>query len=198
MESLLKFLDLIHSLQLVRRAVLARGEDRHENDLEHSYQLAMAGRYVATSERLTLDRDRILRYALAHDVVETYAGDTPTYGGNHQEQARREADAIARIRQEFPEFDELHEAIDGYERREDPESKFVFALDKLLPVLNNYLDGGRNWKSNGITLAMLMDHKAGRISTSPEIKKHYDAVLEKIRESERELFADPEAHEGSG
>lgn len=191
MEALLKFLDLIHQLQLVRRAVLARGEERHENDLEHSYQLAMVGWYLVTSERIALDADRVIRYALAHDVVEAYAGDTPTYGGDRDEQARREAKAVAKLRREFPEFRELHEAIEGYERRDDPESMFVFALDKLLPVLNNYLDGGRNWKPNGITLAMLEDHKAGRIAISPEVKKYYDEILKKLRDAEGELFADP-------
>lgn len=192
MRELLKFLDLLHQLQLVKRAVLARAENRYENDLEHSYQLAMTGWYIVAKESLDLNVVRIIQYALVHDVVEAYAGDTPTYSGNREEQARRESRALAKLREKFPEFRELHQATEEYEKRDSRESKFVYALDKLLPILINYQDGGRNWKSNGITLAMLLKHKTKDISLSPEVQKYYDQIVERLRESERDLFKNAE------
>jgi putative hydrolase of HD superfamily len=187
-NDLLKFLDLMHELQLVKRAVLARAEDRYENDLEHSYLLAMLAWYVSRKGFPELNVDRILRYALAHDVVEAYAGDTPLYSGNREEQRERETKARQKLRETFPEFPELHQAIDEYEARENREAKFVFALDKLLPVLINYQDGGRNWKPHGITLETLILRKAGDISVSPEVQPLFDGILECLRAQESSLF----------
>ncbi len=192
MDRLLHFFELLHQFQQVKRATLVRGEDRKENDFEHSYQLAMVAWYLVNSEKLPFNLERVIQYALVHDLVEVYADDTPTYGADLEEKAKREQAAAIQLQQKLPDFRDLHSLIHNYENQTDAESKFVYALDKLLPILNNYLDGGRNWKENGITLEMLIAHKTERIAISPYIKKYYDVLLEKLRASQSSLFAPPQ------
>ncbi|OGE86204.1 MAG: hypothetical protein A3J48_01375 [Candidatus Doudnabacteria bacterium RIFCSPHIGHO2_02_FULL_46_11] len=190
-NDLLKLTDLINRFQLVRRQVLVRGEERPENSVEHSYQLALTAWYLITTEKLDLDLPKCLKYALAHDLVEVYAGDTWTH---HNDPAfvaskpQREQAAARRLRQEFPEFLELHEVIEGYEARADKESLFIYALDKLLPPLNVYLDGGRSWHVHNITLEMVKESKVAKVSVWPEVKRLYDELMILFTDKQGELF----------
>src|ERR1044072_2015223 len=54
------------------------GLEELENDTEHSYNLAILGWFLAGSFP-ELNRDRIIRLGLAHDLIELHAGDTYAY-----------------------------------------------------------------------------------------------------------------------
>ncbi len=190
LPSLLELMRLIDRFQQVERALPRRGEDRLENDVEHSYQLAMAAWYLNATEELGMDSGLLLAFALVHDLAEVYAGDTYAYTADADERATkeaREAAAVARIADEFPEFPDLVETIHTYERRDTREARFVYALDKLLPILGNYLDNGRMWRAKGVTLAMLKDYKQEKIAESPEAYRHYEAIIA-ILEERPDLF----------
>jgi putative hydrolase of HD superfamily len=145
----ISFTELLHAFQLVERVAHVPQKNRWGNDVEHSYLLAMLAWYLADSLDLHLDRDRILRYALTHDLVEIYAGDTYIFTTDKKEKEtkhQREEESRVRIKKEFPEFKDLHSAIEEYESRNDKESAFVYAVDKLIPVITNYIQDGRTWK----------------------------------------------------
>lgn len=188
-DHLFQFFELLNALQLVRRTIYVKGEDRLENDVEHQYQLAMVAWYIIAAEGLPLNLDRAVRYALVHDMVEVYAGDTWFYKPDAADKSAREHAAALRLQKEFPQFAQMHELIAAYERCEDPESRFVYALDKLVPVINIYLDGGRTWKQHGVTCAMLVENKAEKISISPEVKKMFDELVPRLRQAEPDLFS---------
>ncbi|OGY10895.1 MAG: hypothetical protein A3E16_03240 [Candidatus Blackburnbacteria bacterium RIFCSPHIGHO2_12_FULL_44_25] len=188
LDELLRFVELTHRFQQVRRAILVKDENRPENDLEHTGQLALLTWYIINSQRLPLNTELALKYALAHDLVEAYAQDTSAYDeAGRQTKEAREAEASSRLMTEFPEFPELHTLISQYEARKDPESRFVYALDKLLGPLNIYLDNGRSWKTEGVTLEMLLTYKAPRIAISPEIQPYFETLIEVLKEHP-ELF----------
>lgn len=188
MENLKKALDFIkltNDFRKIERDILLSVEQRLENDIEHSYQLTLVSWYIATIENLNLNIDKIIKYALIHDMVEAYAGDTPLYSSDKeyiQSKKDRERKSASRLKQKFPEFPELHELIQKYEEKIDMESKFVYAVDKLLPNLSIYLDEGSTWKDHGITLEMIIDKNSSRISLSPAVKKYFDMLIILIRE----------------
>ena len=188
LDNLLRFAELMHTLQSVKRATFVNGEDRKENDIEHQYQLAILAWYIIDSENLSFDKDLVIQYALIHDVVEVYAGDTYFFGDRTGKEERERASA-ERLKIEFPEFKDLHVLIEKYERQEDRESKFVYALDKLVPVINIYLDKGRTWKHYGVTREMLVVNKAEKIKGSEEVKAYFDEMIIRLKEDEPELFA---------
>lgn len=77
----------------------------------------------------------------------------------------------------------------GERRHEtDPESKFVYALDKVVPVLNIYLDKGRTWQKNGVTLQILIDAKESKVAASPEVANYFQELITLLKEQENELF----------
>lgn len=193
MEDLLKFVELTQEFKAVRRKVLLAKEGREENDAEHSFQLALLAWYIISSKKLELDANICMRYALVHDLPETYAGDTPSevhkkYSEARSKKHEREERAMQKLMYEFPEFPDMHDLIRAYELKEDEESKFVYALDKILPLMNIYLDKGHSWKIHGITMEDIINDKAKKVEASPEIKKYYDLIMELLKSNQAELF----------
>jgi len=191
LDKLLQFARTLNVFQSVERVIRVKDQDRWENDMEHSYHLAMLAWYIVDSEKLPLDREKIFRYALAHDLVEVYAGDTYIYSEDAsfiESKPERERQAAERLALEFPEIPEIHAAIRGYVSKEDAESRFVYALDKIEPLVKMYLDGGRTWKEKDVTLDMVYDIKKNKVAISPEIQKYFDEFMILLRGEEATLF----------
>jgi putative hydrolases of HD superfamily len=157
--------------------------------MEHMYQLALTAWYLLEKDGLKFDKQKVVCMALVHDIVEAYTGDIPTYSPKHNHPSREENERLAaeKLKREWPEFGSLHALIEEYEKRESPEAKFVYALDKLMPMLNNYIYGGRIWKKIGLDLDWLKSSKAGKIDVSPEIYDYYQQMLELLNKHP-ELF----------
>lgn len=191
LENVLEFAQMLNAFRQVERVIYANGTDRLENDSEHSYHLAMLAWYIADSGKLDLDKNLIIKYALVHDLVEVYAGDTYIYSEDREHtesKIDREHQALIRLKKEFPLSEDMFSAIDRYEKREDRESRFVYALDKVQPIIQTYLDSGRIWKEKRITWEMLFEYKTDKVALSPEIKPYFDELMALLREKEATLF----------
>lgn len=191
LQKLLGFAKMLNLLQAVERVIRVKDQDRWENDMEHSYHLAMLAWYIIDSQKLALNREKVFCYALAHDLVEVYAGDTYLYSPDQallDSKMERERLAAERLATEFPEVPEMHAAISGYVAKEDAESRFVYALDKIEPLVKLYLDGGRTWKEKGVTLAMAYESKKDKVAISPEIKVYFEEFMELLKKEEAQLF----------
>ncbi|TXG99752.1 MAG: HD domain-containing protein [Candidatus Moraniibacteriota bacterium] len=191
LEKLLQFTKLLDEFRAVERVVRVTGQARYENDTEHSYNLAMLAWYLVSSTKINLDQDKVIRYALVHDFLEVYAGDTYIYSENAALLASkhaREAAAIVKLRETLAEFPDLHATIDAYESRKDAESRFVYALDKIEPILHMYLDGGRTWKEEKVDLGKLYESKRDKVALSPEVKSYFDELMTLLQSKETELF----------
>ena len=193
LEKILGFVRVPNQFQRVERMVRANSENRWENDVEHSYNLAMLAWYIVNQHNLPLNRERVITYALVHDFVEVYAGDTYIYTTNEWEKESksvREKVAAVRLQKEFAEFTDLHGLIEKYEKREDAEARFVYALDKIHPILNIYTDGGRTWREKGITIEMLAENKRKKVAASSEIAACFDEIIALLRLEEKRLFTE--------
>lgn len=189
LEQILDFVGFINRLQRVERRILINNSERFENDLEHQYQLALVAWYLIKSEKLKLNLRKTIQYALAHDIVEIYAGDTWVFDDEHRKtKVERELAAVERIQKEFPEFSNLGQIIKKYEARQDKESRFIYALDKLVPILNIYLDGGRNWKRQKVSLQKITTKKLPMVTSSPIVRKYFDQIVRRLRKEEKNLF----------
>jgi len=202
MDELLKFVKLTQEFRAVRRRIVSSREGREENDSEHSYQLAMVAWYLVNTQNLSLNLPLVIKYALTHDLVEIYAGDTPAamHKGFEKEQStkhEREEVAAKKLKEEFPEFPEMHELIANYEIRSDPESRFVYALDKVIPLLDIYLDDGYSWKVHKVSLEDLVSSKIDKVAVSPEVKKYFDEIVGILESKQDTLFPVAKAEEKS-
>src|SRR3989338_7365904 len=171
------FIRLLHAFQSIERVAHVADLSRRENDVEHSYFLAMLCWYLCDTLQLKFSKEKVLTYALAHDLSEVYAGDT--YIFDHEAlktKKEREEHARIRIEKEFSEFEDLHRTIETYENQNDPEAHFVHAIDKILPILINYVQGGHTWKEMRIAPHDIFAHKRNKIGEQTEAR----ALLEQI------------------
>jgi putative hydrolases of HD superfamily len=120
--------------------------------------LALTSWFLATHIAPELDHQKILKYALAHDLVELHAGDTFTFGDKDkiESKSNREDTAIKLLVKDWPDFPELAEYASGYKNKIDEEAKFVFSVDKMLPVIMvNLGEKDDFWNRHKITVEMM-------------------------------------------
>src|SRR3989339_500966 len=190
LKNIIKFVNLLNKFRQVERVIHSNGEDRMENDVEHSYQLAMLSWYIISTNNLNLNLDLILKYSLVHDLVEVYAGDTYVYTEDAEHKntkEERESIALDQISEEFSEFP-IFELIKEYEKKENREARFVYALDKIEPILNIYTNNGRTWKEKNISIQMRIDAKRKNISKFPELLEFFDDIINLLKKEEKDLW----------
>ena len=186
---------MLHDFQNVERIIpVIDKPDRLENDAEHSYTLTMFAWFLIDSVGLDMNKDLVIKYCLVHDLVETYAGDTYIFDTDEKkknEKHDREEKARMKIKKQFPEFREMNDLIQNYENKSDEESRFVYALDKVIPAMTNYLNRGEGrggFKKMGLTLDMLKEYKKDKVSAHPDVEKLWDEFLHLLEEDESNLF----------
>lgn len=183
------FVRLLHELEKVKRHARRPDEREQTSTAEHTLEVAMLCWYVASVNKLDINFEKVLKYALAHDLIEAYAGDTPVYGaeGRKTKEAREHA-AFERIKEEFAEFPDLLHTIETYEKRADPESNFVYAADKLIDPLNISMEQKQSlWKESNISLDMVMDYKQEKVAKHPTILAYWQELVKKL-ESKKDFF----------
>ncbi len=193
LEKLLDFVRFTHEIREVERTIHFESDNHQENDMEHSYQLALLVWFLIENDKLPLDKFRCVGMALVHDIVEVYAGDVSAHLPENEHPDRKKSEALAamKLKKQWSNFESLHGFIDEYEACKTPEAKFVYALDKLIPIINIYLYEGRSWHLMDISLEDLKRIKVGKVDISAEINKYYQEFL-KILERQPELFGGAE------
>ena len=138
---------------IFRRNLLADGS-RRENDAEHSWHLAMLAMILEEYSAEKVDIERVLKIALIHDLIEVYAGDTFAYDAKgNEDKHEREIQAAEKL---FGMLDpvqggEIRELWDEFEAMETAESKYANAIDRIQPLILNYLTDGHTWKMGDVT-----------------------------------------------
>jgi 5'-deoxynucleotidase YfbR-like HD superfamily hydrolase len=178
--------------QAVDRVILLPGSDRTENDVEHSYHLALAAWFLVQYFP-HLDANKAIRYAMVHDLIEVHAGDTYALAkdGTLDTKQQREAAAFEQIKQDWPDFPDMLADIAAYETHKDEEAKFVYALDKVMPVLLAYMAKGYRWDKYEVTVEELHKNKQAKVALSPEVNEYYEQLYELIQQHP-EYFPKPD------
>ncbi len=185
LNKLLNFVKFTNDFRKIERDIPQSSSFCRENDAEHSYQLAMIAWYICIVENSSLNIEKILKYALIHDLPEVYAGDTPLYTSNNnffESKKKREELSILKIENNFKEFIDIKLYIERYEKLEDEESKFVYALDKIIPLISIFLDKGHAWKTHRIDIDLLIKKNKERVKISAVAEKYFLMMIKKIQE----------------
>jgi putative hydrolase of HD superfamily len=157
LRRLIDFLATADRMKSVERATYVAGEQRHENDAEHTFHMALFALLLAPETALELDRLRVLELILVHDLVEIIAGDVPAYDQAAREAAKAvEARAAEELFAPLPPDvrDRLHALWREFEDGDTPEARFARAMDRLQGFAQNVFSGGRNWRERGVTEPM--------------------------------------------
>ncbi len=188
-KNLIDFIEFNHEFREVIRVARSPNAKNFENDAEHSYQLAMVAWYLIESDKLKLNKELCFMYALAHDLVEIYAGDTYFLDNQKAESKhKREKEALLKIKKRFPRFRSLVKVIERYEKREDEESKFIYAIDKIIPPIQIYLENGKLWREQKVPFDGLMQNKNPKIALSKPVDKYWQEMKRAISKNKKKLF----------
>lgn len=159
----------------------------YESDTTHTVMLglvacALAARWYPDA----LDVGLVAQYALVHDLVEVYAGDTNTLKMPNvvekEAKASREYRAYVRLAGKFgAELPWVHHRISAYESRARPEARFVKGVDKLLPKLTHILNGARTVREQGMDAEALAARYAVQEVEMAEYASEFPELM-KLRE----------------
>jgi len=172
---------LVADMSLIDRNHHILGSERAENDIEHSFTVALLCWYIHDHLSLALDLTKIFKYALVHDFAERYAGDTNTFASK-EDRAKKvelEAAAIVRLSEEFGEFSDLPQTLQSYDSKSDEEALFVWTVDKMQAMILGDLDNWRPYKKISITYdSFSKKHHEHLDAGSPHCREIFEALLE--------------------
>ncbi|HBG00397.1 MAG TPA: phosphohydrolase, partial [Firmicutes bacterium] len=128
LEQQINFVMEIDKLKHIYRQNLVADGSRRENDVEHSWHLAVMAVILKEYSAQTVDLSRVMKMVLLHDLVEIDAGDTFAYdaeaGLDKEEREKAAADRLYGLLPPDQE-EELRALWDEFEARESPEAKFA-------------------------------------------------------------------------
>ncbi len=150
----LSFLYEIDKLKTIfRKNNLIADPNRLENTAEHSWHLAFYAMVLLEYSNSKVDLLRVIKMVVLHDLVEIDAGDTFCYDKSaHVNKQEKERAAAQRIFGLLPQDqgEELLALWQEFEARQTAEAKFADSVDRLHPLLHNYVTGGGSWKRHDI------------------------------------------------
>lgn len=161
-------------------------EKTRENDAEHSFMLSLVATELASElYGEEMNSGLITQYAMVHDLIEVKTGDVATFHYDANDMAAKHATeqaALEELLNELPPY--TAQLLRDYEDQKTPESRFVKAVDKLLPVIVDILGCGKKVMKEDYGVTNIVD-----------LKKSYLKLHNRIATSFAEFPQIVEAHE---
>jgi len=169
------FIKEIDKLKYIQRKTKLFNSDRHENDAEHSWHLAMMVLVFAEHANEPIDVLKVLKMLLIHDIVEIDAGDTFLFDTtkNH-DNTEEELKAAKRIFGILPEAQaaDMIEIWEEFEAAISNDAKFAKALDNFEPMLQNASNKGGTWSEFNVPYDTVIEKKK-KIGNGSEVIWNY-------------------------
>lgn len=185
----LEFIVEIDRLKTVLRRTLLADSSRHENSAEHSWHIALAAVTLAehgeAAAGRALDIGRVVRMLLVHDVVEIDAGDTYAYDtAAHDDKEARERAAARRIFGLLPEDQaaEVWALWEEFEARRTAEARFANAVDRLMPMIHNFVTEGAAWRQHGVESRQVLARNRTIEEGAPELWAYAQRMIQEAVE----------------
>ena len=170
---------------VVRQTVLL-DRSRRENVAEHSWHIAAMARLLHEYAAESVDIDKVIEMLLVHDIVEIDAGDAMIYDrAARAEKEKLEELAANRIFRLLPpdQARDMRNLWDEYERRESPEARFAYALDRIQPLLHNLNTQGLMWQRHGISRTQVFEVNQPIAGAAPVLWAYVSKLIdEAVRE----------------
>lgn len=190
---------LVFNFARVNRVTYHDDGKRLESDTDHTVMLSVCSCAVASKLYPDLDLGKVAQFAIVHDLVEAYAGDTDSFGITDEGRAAKEArehESYLKIKSEFENlFSWIPEIIASYELLDTKEARFVKTVDKAMSKISHILNDGQYFKNRGLsqedfmrdytTLVRNAEQKYG--TEFPEFILLMEELMEEARKKTYEL-----------
>lgn len=174
------FIKEIDKLKYIQRRTRLFQSDRHENDAEHSWHLAMMALVLAGHSDKPVNILKVVQMVLIHDLVEIDAGDTFIYdtSKNHTN-TDEELLAAKRIFGLLPEkqAQEFIAIWEEFEAGNTDEAKFARAMDRFEPLLQNTSNNGGTWAEYDVEYHTVYNKKKAIKDGSASIWSYVERLL---------------------
>ncbi len=151
-DDLIRLSTILGGLDQIKRATFLP-DGSQESDSHHSFSLALIAFELAHQYAPELDRQKLLSYALVHDLSELITGDVNTLMLSAEELAeKKKQDDIAskQIVARLSFAPHIAQALEDYEARAGEESLFIYWLDKIVTIPNHFNDSGAALRAYGV------------------------------------------------
>ncbi len=181
LKNQIAFVIEIDEMKRILRMNLHADGSKRENDAEHSWHLAVMAMLLEEYCSEKVDIARVIKIALVHDLVEVYAGDTFAYDSKgYEDKDEREKMAADKL---FGMLDDEQAAFfralwDEFEEKSTPESRYANAVDRLQPLLLNYLTDGHTWKLGDVHAPQILKRMDIIRTATPELWHIVEGIIE--------------------
>lgn len=168
----INFIKEIDKIKYIQRRTKLFNSDRHENDAEHSWHLAMMAIVLAEYSNANIDVLKVLKMLLIHDIVEIDTGDVFLHDtSKNHDNTDEETIAAKRIFGILPheQAEEFIAIWEEFEAGETNEAKFAKAMDRFEPLLQNASNKGGTWAEYNVDYQRVFD-------TAYKIKKGSETI----------------------
>ncbi|MES2850951.1 MAG: HD domain-containing protein [Bacteroidota bacterium] len=174
------FIKEIDKLKYIQRKTKLFNSDRHENDAEHSWHLAMMTIVLAENADKPVDVLKVVKMVLIHDIVEIDAGDTFIYdtAKNHSN-IQEELTAAKRIFGLLPaaQAEAFIALWQEFEEGITAEAKFARSMDRFEPLLQNTSNNGGTWKEFNVPYEKVYNKKKAIKEGSAAIWQYAESLI---------------------
>lgn len=171
----------IDKLKHIYRQNLVADGSRRENDVEHSWHLAIMAVLLREYTPVAVDLTKVMKMVLLHDLVEIDAGDTFAYdaeaGFDKEEREKAAADRLYGLLPPDQEA-EFRALWEEFEAKESPEAKFATCLDRMQPLLNNYHTEGGTWQTHDVRSAAVRKRMEPVGEGAPKLGEYVEMLIE--------------------
>lgn len=173
-ERLKKQLDFLVEIDKVksvfRQTYIADGT-RKENDAEHSWHLAIMAFLLSDYIKEDIDVCKVIKMVLIHDLIEIYAGDTFAFDEKaNEDKAEREQQSAQLLFSMLPEDQEMEfkNLWNEFEECNTREAEYANMLDRIQPLLLNYVVGGGSWTEHKIRAEQIYKRHEITLTKGPQ------------------------------
>ena len=185
--------DLVMKFGLIKRLTLHEDKVTNESDTTHTVMLSYFACSFAEQHLPELSLGRISQLCSVHDIVEAIAGDTPTFNyAEYDKRAKekRENQAFIQIKEKFANyFPWLVNRLEEYEHQETAESRYVKAMDKIMPGITHILNSGEVIRQSNMgrdehsrNAVMLRSDISSYTKDMPVVIEFFDEIINKVVE----------------
>lgn len=165
-----------------------------ESDTDHTVMIAwIAPALAARLYQGRLDTGLVTEFAVLHDAVEVFCGDTPTLRitpAGRVAKTKREHAAAGEWRRRFAgRFPWLADRLARYEQQQEPEARFVRAVDKFMPRVVHMGDRCKGLHEIGMSTAELAASMSGTAASVAAYAGEFPELLALGEELARRTLA---------
>ncbi len=182
---IIDFLKELDKFKSVHRACYLSSEDRKEDDAQHSWQLAMFVILLKDYWETSLDYTKMLELSLTHDLVELYAGDTFAFDEKaNLDKDKREEESAKKLFSQLPSELEVkfHNLNIDYINKNSKEAQYIYALDKLIPKLQNIVSNFKAWKEHNVPIEKLNESIDKNCRFEKDIEEIAEIIMKEVNE----------------